>query len=282
LLLVSHFRTRTDDVSTRAEPEPAIAVRRPGPVVTVPSPLSPPQAKPALEARRMRAQPALAASDARPLPGAAAPAAASPLSNPEQGEPTVNCLTFARAGDAPQAEQCFEQQAKGDNLSAEVALYELARLRRDMLGKPALALLALDEYGRRFPHGYLSREVSFSRLELLQKLGRSGEVLRASAELLASPSGSERAPELHFVRGNVYSLSDAAAAAREYALASAAPGRIGDDAAFLEAVNLEKSNNLQPARAAFERYLARAGGRHATEAKAHLAALTASQASESP
>jgi len=118
------------------------------------------------------------------------------------------------------------------------------------------------------------------RGDLLQKLGRSAEVLHASAELLASPSGSERAPEIHFVRGNVYSQSDPAAAAREYALAGAAPGRIGDDAAFLEALNLEKSNKLQPARAAFERYLARAGGRHATEAKAHLTALSASQATE--
>jgi hypothetical protein len=78
----------------------------------------------------------------------------------------------------------------------------------------------------------------------------------------------------------VYASSDAAAAAREYALASAAPGRIGDDAAFLEGLNLEKSNNPQRARAAFERYLARPGGRHVSEATAHLATLSAAQTSE--
>jgi hypothetical protein len=192
----------------------------------------------------------------------------------------VDCLAHARAGNALEAEQCFEQQALGDNLTAEVALYELARLRRDMLGKPAVALTALDEYGRRFPHGHLSPEVQFSRLELLQRLGRSAEVLRASAELLASSSGTERAPEIHFLRGNVYSSSDAAAAAREYGLASAAPGRIGDDAAFLVGLNLERSNSPEQARAAFEGYLARSAGRHMSEARAHLAKLSDSRGTE--
>ncbi len=281
LLVSSHVR-RADDASAQAEPEPALSLRRPEPVSSAPSParLLPAVAKPTLEAQRLRAQPALAVSEARPLSSAVVSASASPLNGPQPTEPTLNCLAYARAGDAQQAEQCFEQQAQRNNLSAEVALYELARLRRDMLGKPALALLALDEYGRRFPHGYLSREVSFSRLELLQKLGRSDEVLRASAELLASPSGTERAPEIHFVRGNVYASSDAAAAAREYALASVAPGRIGDDAAFLEALNLEKAHNQVQARAAFERYLARSGGRHVSEAKTHLEALSPAQASE--
>jgi tetratricopeptide (TPR) repeat protein len=283
LLLSSHFRPQAMDASTQAEPEPVISSRRPELSATARL-LSPSVVKPAVEGRRIRPQPVLAPNaqpaPSDPQPASSAGAVTGAVEGDRGAQTARDCLSYARAGDAQQAEQCFEQQALGENLTAEVALYELARLRRDMLGKPAVALLALDEYGRRFPHGHLSPEVQFSRLELLQRLGRSAEVLRASADLLASSSGTERAAEIHFLRGNVYSSSDAAAAAREYGLASGAPGRIGDDAAFLVGLNLEKSNRPEQARAAFERYLARSAGRHVNEAKAHLAALSSTQGTE--
>ncbi|HWZ91664.1 MAG TPA: hypothetical protein VNW92_22535, partial [Polyangiaceae bacterium] len=236
-----------------------------------------PPAEPALSASAPRVTPPPPANATSEVGSGPAPAAPS-----EPAAPAADCLGFARSGDAPKAEHCFEDQAAGQNLSAEVALYELARLRRDMLGKPAAALSALDDYARRFPHGYLSGEVLFSRLELLVKLGRSAEVLRASDELLASPSGKERALEIHFLRGNVYAhaLGDPASAAREYAQAAAAPGRVGDDAAYLAAVNLQSAGDSAGASAAFERYLTRAGARHSAEAQARLDALRAAAPSE--
>jgi hypothetical protein len=207
-----------------------------------------------------------------------------PLAPEPTKEPAADCLGFARSGDAPAAERCFEAQAAGQNLSAEVALYELARLRRDMLGKPQAALAALDDYARRFPHGYLSGEVLFSRLELLVKLGRSAEVLGASDALLASASGKERALEIHFLRGNVYAhaLNDPESAAREYARAAASAGKLGDDAAFLAAVSLQSAGERARAKAAFEAYLARAAARHEAEARARLRTLEAAAADEPP
>jgi tetratricopeptide (TPR) repeat protein len=276
LALLGHSRLRSPDLLAEPEPErSALRALRPAEPAPPPS-TSPAPAKPALEPARAsapRPHAALAQGAHELAPDVAAPA---------PSEPSQDCLGFARLGDATKAEQCFEAQAAGQNLSAEVALYELARLRRDMLGEPASALSALDDYTQRFPRGYLSGEVLFSRLELLLKLGRSAEVLRASDELLASASGKERALEIHFLRGNVFahSLADPASAAREYAQAALAPGRVGDDAAYLAAVNLDASGDATSASAAFERYLKRSGGRHQAEAEARLNTLRAAPTNE--
>jgi len=237
-VLLNHFRARSPDLVARPEPERGPAQHQAEPA-TLPSAVpTPHRSKAAFEPThaaaspgrasldgRPTAEPALSASPPAPPLADSASAVGSGVSSVPPGQPAADCLGFARAGDAPKAEHCFEDQAIGQNLSAEVALYELARLRRDMLGKPAAALSALDDYARRFPHGYLSGEVLFSRLELLVKLGRSAEVLHASDELLASASGKERALEIHFLRGNVYAqaLRDPANAAREYTEAARAP-----------------------------------------------------------
>jgi hypothetical protein len=300
--LIAHFRAESSPLL--AQPEPARTARaRPAQPIAV----SPPAPEPSLRAATpLSAEPARAALPGRALPEPASasrarveplapePARAGtseldagallPLAPEPTKQPAADCLSFARSGDAAAAERCFEAQAAGQNLSAEVALYELARLRRDMLGKPQAALAALDDYARRFPHGYLSGEVLFSRLELLVKLGRSAEVLGASDELLASASGKERALEIHFLRGNVYAhaLKDPQSAAREYALAAASAGKLGDDAAFLAAVSLQSAGERARAKAAFEAYLARPAARHEAEARARLRTLETAAATESP
>ena len=276
LVLYGHSEKRSPDLLAQAEPTTARPARK--------------AASPTLEATEPKADQARepmpnpkplhssASSDAHQLVPAlenGAPAPAPTVITAH--EPAVDCLGYARSGNPQEAEHCFEGQARSQDLSAEVALYELSRLRRDALGKPAEALLALDEYLQRFPSGNLSGEVRFSRLELLVKLGRNDEVMRASDELLASPSGAERAPEIHLLRGNVesHALNDPAAAVREYALAKAAPGRVGDEGTFLEAVNLEKLGDVSHATQAFETYLTRPGARHLAEARTHLGALAA-------
>ena len=280
LALYGHSEQRSPDLLAQAEP----TTPRPSHPASAVSPAletSPPKAaqarEPLLNPRPLRSSVSGDAHRALPalVNGAPAPAAsAMPLP-----EPAVDCLSYARSGNTQEAERCFEGQTSNQDLSAEVALYELSRLRRDALGSPAAALTALDEYLRRFPKGNLSGEVRFSRLELLVKLGRNTEVMRASDELLASPSGAERAPEIHLLRGNVaaHALKDSAGAAREYALAKAAPGRVGDEGAFLEAVSLEKLGDVAHATQAFQAYLGRTGARHVDEARTHLSALAAKQ-----
>jgi tetratricopeptide repeat protein len=303
-VVYGHFRAPSPDLLAQAEPERGPSQR---PELATPNPAPPASSRaksggdgPRASGRaahialpgHVLAEPALSASAAPPLLEQSAPeppvkstAEVAPgASAALPAEPAADCLGFARAGNAAQAEHCFEEQAAGQNLSAEVALYELGRLRRDMLGKPEAALSALDDYARRFPHGYLSGEVLFSRLELLVKLGRSADVLQASDELLASASGKERAFEIHFLRGNLYahSLADAPSAAREYTQASAAPGRVGDDAAFLAGVSWQNAGDAERARAAFEHYVARASARHLAEARARLSALGTTAPNESP
>ncbi len=106
-------------------------------------------------------------------PGASAervPAPAAPA-------PEVDCLVHARTGATDRAIACFQAQAAASGLSAEVALLEIARLRRDVSGDLGGAERALDEYRRRFPRGTLSVEAGIARVELLLRLGRPNDAL---------------------------------------------------------------------------------------------------------
>jgi hypothetical protein len=130
----------------------------------------------------------------RPPPAAARPAAAatagsSPAEAPEAeveaAAPTeregADCLALARRGSTDQALGCFERQSLEGGLSGELALIELARIRRDVKGDLAGAERALGDYRRRFPGGSLAAEAGVSRVELLLRLGRPVEAL-ADAE----------------------------------------------------------------------------------------------------
>ncbi len=106
----------------------------------------------------------------------------------EPAPPAVDrdCLHHARAGATDLAIACFQEQASSPGLSAEVALLEIARLRRDVSGDLGGAERALDEYRRRFPHGTLSAEAGIARVELLLRLGRASDAL---VEARAVPEG---------------------------------------------------------------------------------------------
>jgi len=216
--------------------------------------VKPPRSKPAPEKTRAHATPQSASRQlAR---GAAMPA--QPRPNATATEATrINCLEEA-GRDARAAELCFAQRATGAGLSAEMALYEMARLRRDVLRDALGALNALNDYRQRFPLGSLRHEVDITRIELLGQLGRSREALRESEALLFSPSGRERAAELHMLRGNVFrhDLSDQAAAALEYSLAEPFGGTLGAEASRLRGQSLEALGDLPGALAAYRRYLA--------------------------
>jgi tetratricopeptide (TPR) repeat protein len=204
--------------------------------------------------------------------GGAEPAAAQAQEPSAAGE---ECLAHARAGDPKRAASCFMERANGSGLSAQVALYELSRLQRDALGDATSALASLDQYLERFPTGSLNGEARFSRLEVLARLGRTQEALSASSEFLRSRFGAERAPEVHLFRGNLLlrGAGSASQAATEYRAAVAAPGRVGDDAAYQLAVALDKAGATVEATGAYQQYLKRSGGRYRKAAAARLAEL---------
>ena len=127
--------------------------------------------------------------------------------SPSNAVPTLqhaNCLELAREGTSKQALACFEREAQGSGLGAEVAQYEIARLRRDVLGDPRGALKELHTYTRRYPHGTFNTEARLSIVQLLASLGRTSEALRDSEELIRSGAAKERTLELRLLRGNLY------------------------------------------------------------------------------
>jgi tetratricopeptide (TPR) repeat protein len=214
--------------------------------------------------------PLLASSGARATSEAAGavPAASDDAAARPRETAGPDCLALARGGLARRAVDCFARIAEGTGLSAEMALYEMARLRRDVLGDAAGAAAALEQYRRQFPRGSLRTEVDVSLLELLPRLGRAGEALADSERLLATAAGRERALELRLLRGNIYRelLRDFGRAEVEYAPAAADRGATGDEASFQRAVCLQALGRVAEARAAFRRYAERPNPRHAAEA----------------
>ena len=132
---------------------------------------------------------AAAAGATRRARGVASPAA--PLSEPTRDASPApvsearDCLRLARDGVTDAAIVCFEGQAAQTGLAGEIALLELARIKRDVKGDLAAAERLLAEHRRRFPHGALEAEARTFRMELLQHgdLERRGEPTRKRGKL---------------------------------------------------------------------------------------------------
>lgn len=206
--------------------------------------------------------------------GSTRPAPSAPAEPP--AAEAVDCLRFARQGEHTRAESCFEQRSQGSGLGAEMALYELARLRKDVLRNPAGAHDALRAYRQRFPSGSLLGEVDFSMVEVLVRLGRHQEALAESERLLSTPFGRERQGQLRYLRGTIYKvhLNDCARAEAEYAGAVSEPGARGDTAEYNRAVCLEELGRTRDAVEVYRSYLRRGRPARAEQAAARLKALT--------
>jgi len=194
---------------------------------------------------------------------------------PEPADSTApDCLSLARRGQTRDAEACFLERAQGSGLGAEMALYEVARLRRDVLADAAGALAALAEYRNRFPAGTLAREANMSQLELLLQLGRSDEALKLSDELLSSSRSGERAAELHLLRGHVLRKAQSrfADAEHEYELAESAGAR-GGEVTYFRALCLEALGRAPEAAALFAKYLQQPQRAYAEDARRRLEKL---------
>ncbi|RYZ09183.1 MAG: tetratricopeptide repeat protein [Myxococcales bacterium] len=236
------------------------AGKRSGPAAVTSAPASAPQAPPS---PTPPVEPALA----EPLVANGAASTGSEAPHPP------DCLSLARQGQTRAAEGCFLERAQGGGLAAEMALYELARLRRDVLADANGALQALADYRTRFPAGSLRREVDMSQLELLLQLGRSDDALRQSDQLLSSSTSGERASELRLLRGHILrKQSRFAEAAREFELAEGGGARRGD-AVYFRALCLEAAGRPTEAAAALSKYLEQPHRPYAEDAKRRLEKL---------
>ena len=173
---------------------------------------------------------------------------------------------------------CYLNEARGTDLTAEVALYEAARLRHDNLTDLPGALDLLREHRRRFPTGTLTYEVRLSMAELLPKLAHYREALTNIDWLLDAPTGAERRGELLLLRGHVLreGFENWSGAERAYAQAAetrGGDGRAADPASFWRAVCLESLGRKDEARRAYAAYLARPRPSLREQAELRLRAL---------
>ena len=91
--------------------------------------------------------------------------------------------------------------AAGSGLSAELALYELARLRLSALGDATGAVSALEEHRRRFAKGALKNQVALSLVRALSAAGRHAEAVRALEPLIAQ--GGPKQAELEALKAEL-------------------------------------------------------------------------------
>jgi hypothetical protein len=218
------------------------------------------------------ANPAPSSAVTHPL-ATSAPSLVAPV---EKTNDVSHCRGYLRDGKPQQAQDCYLQIAAGKGLSAEMALYEVARLRRDVLSNPSSSLAALDDYEARFPSGTLAPEVRQARVDLLSRLGRFDEALSVSNQLLASSVGRARATELRLLRGNLLrdKKHDCAGAIAEYRWIESDPGPRGDQAAFAIANCLERLGRTPEAISAYRRYLDRSQPAQAAQARQRLSQLS--------
>jgi hypothetical protein len=204
--------------------------------------------------------------------GPETPAAATPI---ERRRSLPDCRALEQQERDDEAQTCLRALAEGNDLNAEIALYELARVQKESLGDPAAALATLRKQRRRFPEGALRDETELTTIELLPQVGQYRSALDLSDSFLARHPRHERAAELHLLRANILRevFADHAAAVREYQEIDAGAGAVADDAAFFLAVSLESDGRRQDAADAYRRYLKRGAPAHAAVARARLAAL---------
>lgn len=175
------------EASARAEPPPAVPapalVERPVPGV----------------ARRQPRPSSARVEPARPLEAVPPVEVAAPrdVAAPRGARA---CAELARSGAAERARSCYEELASGTGITAELALFEQARLEGKALRRPELAVETLENHRRRFPNGSLRAEVMLAQIEWLLRAGERARALALIDEALTSGSLRERQPELERLR----------------------------------------------------------------------------------
>jgi hypothetical protein len=205
----------------------------------------------------------------RPLPSRAPATTREPATE-------ARCRGLSSAGKSGPAVDCFEELSRAETgLTADVALYEAARLSAEGLQDPKRALRLLDEHQRRFSGSALRGEVEWLKVRSLHRSGRVDEALQASEALLATAAGRTLASDLHFLRGQIYqdARRDCAHAINEFVALVGEPGTRGDQAEFRRATCLEQLGRHADALAAYERYLQRPQAASAKSARERLERL---------
>ncbi|MHB8420886.1 MAG: outer membrane protein assembly factor BamD [Myxococcales bacterium] len=243
------------------------------PAISKSEPAPAPAPKPELLARLDRpAAPPSAADFTTPPQPAPVPFPAPPPPPPIVVAPDryAEAVSLSRSGRYHEAEQALEAIAGSRGPHADLALYDLGRLRQTRLGDAAGALRAFVRYEAEYPKGSLAQEVELSAIEI--ELGRDDlpGALSQMQRFLAEHPDSERAPEVHVLRGDALrQRGDCRGALREYARGGGS-GR-EDDALYFTAFCQQRLGEAEDAADSLRNYLKTfPNGHHLREVRAAL------------
>jgi TolA-binding protein len=202
--------------------------------------------------------------------GSAPPMVEPSPAQPE--DPYTRAVALSRAGLHAEAAEAFENVANGHAPHADLALAALGRIEQVQLGRSDRALAAYLRYQREFPRGTLSQEVALSTIELQLQRHELDAARAQMNRFLEQFAGSERAPEVHLLRGDVLrEQGDCRHALDDYARASG-PAQ-ADDALYFTAWCQQHLGRRDDAAQSCVEYLRRfPQGRHAGEARTALPA----------
>lgn len=123
---------------------------------------------------------------------------------PEQSNGSAKaCAQLARDGAAERALECYRELGSGAGMTAELALFEQARIEGKLLRQPQRALITLEGHRRRFPQGSLRGEVMLAQIDWLLAAGEATRARQLVDEALASGLLHERSAELERLRARL-------------------------------------------------------------------------------
>lgn len=135
------------------------------------------------------------------------------------------------------AEKKLAALSQGRSPRAELALYELGRVRLRELHDPRGAQDAFREYRRRFPDGSLGPDVHLSLIEALLASRSFSEAAGEADAFLRLWPGSERLDDVRLLRGNIHrEWGDCRAALADYQPLLAEGHAHADDALYFSAI----------------------------------------------
>jgi TolA-binding protein len=198
-----------------------------------------------------------------------APSSVTQLREPDE---YAQALTLAKHGEHAEAAVILEQALAAKEGPRDLELYELALLKQRHLGDPKGALESLQAYRTEFPAGALRQEVDLSVMQTEAALGQSETVLIESARFLAEHPQSERADDVHLLRGDLLrKMGGYEQAAAEYRAVALAGGPALDDALYYWAYCRRQLGDGASAARALRDYLNRfPAGRHVDAAREAL------------
>jgi TolA-binding protein len=195
---------------------------------------------------------------------------ATPAAAPE--DVFKQAVAYSRAGLYSEAATAFEAVINAHGPRTELALIELGRVQQLHLSQPDKALATYLRYQREYPHGTFLQEVALDVIELQLQRHELEAAREQMNKFLDRFSSSERAPEVHLLRGDVLrEQGDCRHALDDYAKATA-PAQ-ADDALYFTAWCQQHLGRRDEAATGFAEYLRRfPEGRHAAQARTALPA----------